>query len=40
VGGVIGALGWVVGDRVVVRFASVLTGPIPGAIGVFADLFQ
>ena len=40
VGGVIGALGWVVGDRVAVLFANVLAGLDTAAVGIFAGLFQ
>lgn len=40
VGGVIGALGWVVGDRVTVVFADVLTGLDTATVGIFAGLFQ
>ena len=40
VGGVIGTLGWVVGDRVTVLFANVLAGLDTATVGMFAGLFQ
>ena len=40
VGGVIGALGWVVGDRVTVLFANALAGLNTATVGIFAGLFQ
>jgi membrane-bound metal-dependent hydrolase YbcI (DUF457 family) len=40
VGGVIGALGWVVGNRVTVLLANVLAGLDTSTVGIFAGLFQ
>ena len=40
VGGVIGALGWFIGDRVAVVFADVLASFDTATIGIFAGLFQ
>ena len=40
VGGVIGAVGWVVGDRVTVLFANALASLDTAAVGIFAGLFQ
>lgn len=40
VGGVIGALGWVIGDRVAVLLANVLAGLDTASVGIFAGLFQ
>jgi len=40
VGGVIGTLGWVVGDQVTVLFANVLAGLDTTTVGIFAGLFQ
>jgi membrane-bound metal-dependent hydrolase YbcI (DUF457 family) len=40
VGGVIGALGWVIGDRVTVLLASTLTGLDTSTVGIFAGPFQ
>jgi membrane-bound metal-dependent hydrolase YbcI (DUF457 family) len=40
VGGVLGALGWFIGDRVTVLLAGVLTGLDTTTVGIFAGLFQ
>jgi membrane-bound metal-dependent hydrolase YbcI (DUF457 family) len=40
VGGVLGALGWFIGDRVTVLLAGVLTGLDTATVGIFAGLFQ
>ena len=40
VGGVIAALGWFIGNRVVVIFADVLAGLDTATVGIFAGLFQ
>lgn len=40
VGGVIGALGWLVGDRIAVFFADLFAGLDTAAVGFFAGLFQ
>jgi membrane-bound metal-dependent hydrolase YbcI (DUF457 family) len=40
VGGMIGALGWVIGNRVTVLLANALTGLDTSTVGIFAGLFQ